>query len=354
MDVVLSGLTYDICHAYIDDIIIFSENLDEHFDRLRAVFGRLHDAGLKLKPSKCFLLQKSVGFLGHVVSGEGIEANPEKIEAIKQWPVPTCVKDVRAWLGLTGYYRRFVKDYAQIAQPLTELLSPAAGFMWEDKAQTAFETLKSALTNPPILAMPTVDGQFTLDTDASDIAIGAVLSQDQNGVERVIAFASKGLSKTERNYSVTRRELLAIVYYLKYFRHYLVNVKFRVRTDHSALVWLRRTPEPIGQQARWIELMENYDFTVEHRPGRAHGNADAMTRIPNMGGDNPLHKTILEVTDRVGDEKTVFRNRPIDRGVATRERLEKRPQRLPKLAKRSASIYKRARRTTPIYATSEK
>jgi transposase InsO family protein len=308
IDMVLSGLTYEICLAYVDDIIIYSKTVDEHRERLRIVFQRLRDAGLKLKPSKCFLLQKSVGFLGHIVSEEGIEANPDKICAIVQWPIPLCVRDVRAWLGLTGYYRRFVKDYAQIVQPLTELLSPSKPFIWSQEAQTSFESLKNALTSPPILVMPTIGDTFTLDTDASDKSIGAVLSQNQNGIERVIAFASKTLSKSERNYSVTRRELLAIIYYLKYFRHYLVNVRFRVRTDHSALLWLRRTPEPTGQQARWIEIMENYNFFVEHRPGRAHGNADAMSRIPaestsdvDRSGEESEHLPEREIYGKLSD-----------------------------------------------------
>ena len=122
--------------------------------------------------------------------------------------------------------------------------------------------------------------EYTLDTDASDFAIGAVLSQKQNGVERVIAYASRSLDKREQNYCVTRRELLAIVHFLKYFKQYLLGRKFKIRTDHAALTWLRKTPDPIGQQARWLEQMEEFDFTIEHRAGTSHGNADAMSRRP--------------------------------------------------------------------------
>ena len=146
VDIVLSGLTYEICLAYIDDIVLFSQTIDEHFVRLRAILGRLRDAGLKLKPSKCFLLQKSVAFLGHVISEGGVAAQPEKIRAVAQWPTPTCVRDIRAWLGLTGYYRKFVQDYARIALPLTELLSPSIPFVWTDRRQVSFETLRNALT----------------------------------------------------------------------------------------------------------------------------------------------------------------------------------------------------------------
>lgn len=223
VDIVLSGLTYEICLAYIDDIILYSQTIEEHFDRLGIMLGRLREAGLKLKSSKCFLLQKSVAFLGHVISGEGIGAQPEKVRTVIQWPVPTCIRDVRAWLELTGYYWKLVKDYAKLALPLKALLSPSVPFEWTVEAQQLFEQLRNALISPPILAMPTAGEVFAHDTDASDNAIGAVLSQNRDGVERVIAFASKTLSKAKRNFSVTRRELLAVVFYLKYFRHYLMN-----------------------------------------------------------------------------------------------------------------------------------
>ena len=151
--------------------------------------------------------------------------------------------------------------------------------------------------------MPTVGDLFTLDTDASDRSIGAVLSQCQGSAERVIAYASKKLSRTEQNYSVTRGELLAIIHYLKYFRHYLLNVRFRVRTDHAALLWLRRVPEPMGQQARWLEVMEEFTFYVEHRPGRSHSNADAMSRAPSGKGRSVVGNACTEsASDGSGDE----------------------------------------------------
>jgi hypothetical protein len=176
VDMVLTGVSYEICLAYLDDVVLFSRTVAEHFDRLKIVLRRLQDAGLKLKPSKCFLLRKSVTFLGHLVSGDGVSAHPDKVSAVKGWPAPTCVRDVRGWLGLTGYYRRFVQNYAKIVTPLTALLSPKVRWVWTEVEQNAFETLKAALTNPPILAMPAAEGLFTLDTDASNTAIGAVLS----------------------------------------------------------------------------------------------------------------------------------------------------------------------------------
>jgi hypothetical protein len=170
-----------------------------------------------------------------------------------------------------------------------------------NECQTAFDRLKEALAIPPVLAMPNDGGHYVLDTDASDFAIGAVLSQEQRGELKVIAYASRRLSPRERNYCVTRREVLAVIYYLKYFRHYLLGTgpPVRVRTDHAAIVWLRRIPEPVGQQARWLELMEEYQLEIEHRPGLRHGNADAMSRdrclntrcCPQVDGPSPAEST---------------------------------------------------------------
>ena len=280
MDVVMSGLHLDVCLVYLDDIILFSRTVDEHLERLVRVLSRLRTAGLKLKPEKCSLMQKSVSFLGHVVSAEGIATDPKKIKTVTEWPVPTSVKEVRSFLGLAGYYRRFVKGYANIAAPLHALTQKDREFKWTDTTQQAFEVLREALTTPPILAMPNDTGEFILDTDASDQTIGAVLSQLQDGAEKVIAYASRKLDKREVNYCITRKELLAIVHSLKYFKQYLLGRRFKIRTDHAPLTWLRRTPDPIGQQARWLEIMEEFDFQVEHRPGTKHGNADAVSRRP--------------------------------------------------------------------------
>jgi RNase H-like domain found in reverse transcriptase/Reverse transcriptase (RNA-dependent DNA polymerase) len=278
MDIVMTGLHMDICLVYLDDIIVYSNSMETHLNRLVTVLERLRSAGLKLKPEKCALFQKSVSFLGHVVSDTGIGTDPQKIKAVVEWPTPTCIKDVRSFLGLAGYYRRFVKDFATIASPLNEVTKKSA-FNWNEREQKAFEKLKYLLTTPPILAMPTDDDEFTIDTDASDYAIGAVLSQKQNGVERVIAYASRALDRRERNYCVTRKELLAVVNFLRFFKQYLLGRCFRIRTDHAALSWLKHTPDPIGQQARWLEQMEEFDYIIEHRPGKSHGNADALSRI---------------------------------------------------------------------------
>ena len=280
MDMILSGLNFDICLVYLDDIIVFSNTTENHLERLALVLSRIQASGLKIKASKTHLLQKSVKFLGHVVSYRGIEPQREKISAVIDWPRPESRKDIKAFLGLCGYYRRFVEGFADIASPLYELLQKGRKFEWNERCDESFERMKSTLTSAPILGVPNDNDSFVLDTDASDEAIGAVLSQNQNGREVVIAFASRRLSPAQRNYCITRRELFAVVSFVKYFRHYILGRTFTVRTDHAALRWLKSVPEPIGQQARWLEQLEEYNFNIEHRAGSRHGNADAMSRRP--------------------------------------------------------------------------
>ena len=280
MDVVMAGLKYEVCLVYLDDIVLFSNSIEEHLVRMRQIFDRLRYANLKLKPSKCHLLRRQVTFLGHVVSEGKLATEPAKIECVQSWPVPENVAEVRSFVGLCSYYRRFVKDFAQVAAPLHALTGNNVHFQWTAECQAAFVELKKLLTTSPVLTMPTDDGEYRLDTDASNLAIGAVLSQIQSGEERVIAYASRMLSGPEKNYCVTRKELLAVVYFLKQFRPYLLGREFTIRTDHSALRWLRSTPEPLGQQARWLERLEEFSYKIEHRPGRRHGNADAMSRRP--------------------------------------------------------------------------
>ena len=280
MDMVMSGLAYEICLVYLDDVIVYSTSLEEHLRRLGLVLDRIKSSGLKIKPSKTHLLKRSVDFLGHVISYRGIQPQADKISAVDNWKRPENVHDVKAFVGLCTYYRRFVDKFADIAAPLYDLLKKGAAFVWSQACEQAFEHLKTALTTAPILGMPNEVDQFVFDTDASNHAVGAVLSQLQNGREVVIAYASRRLSPAERNYCITRRELLAIVVFVKQFRHYILGRRFLIRTDHAALQWLRKVSEPIGQQARWLELLEEYDYDIIRRAGNRHGNADVMSRRP--------------------------------------------------------------------------
>ena len=184
MDLVLAGLNLDIRLVYFDDIIVFSATPEQHLERLKCVFRRLQEANLKLKPSKCCLMQTEVSFLGHIISGEGISTDPEKIKLINEWPAPTNLRQLRGFLGLAGYYRRFVQGYAKIAGPLNNLLKKNQHFDWTADCQSAFDDLKRALASPPVLALPNDDGLFILDTDASEYSMGSLLSQVKTGWRR--------------------------------------------------------------------------------------------------------------------------------------------------------------------------
>ena len=280
METVLRGLQWEECLVYMDDIIVAGDSISQCLDRLENVFERLQEAGLKLKPSKCSFFRKSVQFLGHVVSENGIHTDPEKIAAVKNWPVPKTPKQVRSFLGLCSYYRRFINNFADIARPLHKLTEKTAKYEWTSSCQQAFDYLKQTLTSAPILSYPKPEGQFILDTDASQEAVGAVLSQLQNDTEHVLGYYSKSLSKEERSYCVTRKELLAVVKALKHFHPYLYGRKIILRTDNSAVSWMRSLKAPSGQTARWLESVAEYDLEVHHRAGRSHGNADALSRNP--------------------------------------------------------------------------
>ena len=286
MDLVLQGLNLDICLVYLDDVVIFSSTPEQHLERLEVVFQRLQSANLKLKPSKCCLMQTKITFLGHVISAEGVATDPEKIRLITDWPVPTNLRQLRGFLGLAGYYRKFVGGFSRIATPLNELTKKGRSFVWTRDSQGAFEALKEALSTPPVLCLPNEEGNLILDTDASDRSIGAVLSQVQEGCERVVAYAGRTLNSNEVNYCITRKELLAIVYFTKHFRQYLLGRRFIARTDHAALSWLRKMDRPVGQNARWMEQLEEYTFDVEHRRGKSHSNADSISRHPCLNNPN--------------------------------------------------------------------
>ena len=214
MELFLRGLRWERCLVYLDDVIVFGKTFEQALENLEEVFSRFQSANFKLKPKKCHLFRKEVNFLGHIVSGDGIRCDPSKISAVKDWETPTSVAEVRSFLCLASYYRKFIKEFATIASPLHDLLRKNSKFVWTDTCQEAFSTLKERLTGAPVLAYPEGEGQFILDTDASGYGIGAVLSQVQEGQEKVIAYASKALNKSQRRYCTTYRELLAAVVFI--------------------------------------------------------------------------------------------------------------------------------------------
>ena len=301
MDKILRGLEYKIALAYLDDIIAFGQTIEECLDRLSIIFDRLRQAGLKLKPKKCFLFKREILYLGHVVSYKGVSCDPEKVEAIARWNPPRTTKQVRTFVGTVGYYKRFIKDYAEICRPLYNLTKASVKFEWSPECEEAFQTLKQRLMTAPIMGYPREEGQYILDTDASGFAIGAVLSQlqtDSNGAtsERVISYASRVLKPQETRYCARRRELLAIVDFVKHFRAYLYGRTVIIRTDHASLKYIRTLKDVNDQFARWIERLEECDYSIEVRKGAKHSNADGLSRY-ECGGKKCICLGVQEMEE---------------------------------------------------------
>ena len=280
IETVLAGLNWKICLIYLEDIIIIGRTFEEMIKNLDMVLGKLQEAGLKLKPRKCQLFCEEVEFLGHIISQDGVRTDPKKTKVVQDWPQPENLHTLRSFLGFCSYYRRFIPRFSELAKPHHRLCEKGQKFIWSDECENAFKILKQKIVASPVLAHPDFSKEFIIDTDASDLAIGAVLSQKFDGQERVIAYASRTLTKSERRYCVTRKELLALVYFVKYFRHYLYGKAFTARTDHGSLKWLMSFKNPEGQVARWLEVLSTYNIKIEHRPGRLHRNADGLSRIP--------------------------------------------------------------------------
>jgi len=221
MTTALSGIQGIRCLVYLDDVIVFGENLGVHNERLREVFDRMRKYNLKLQPDKCEFLRKEVSYLGHVIRQTGVKPDEKRIEAVRDYPEPKTTRELKGFLGLAGYYRRFIPNFSKISKPLTELLKKNTPYIWNDKTENAFITLKTLLMTEPLLQYPDFTRPFVLTTDASNDAIGAVLSQGPIGKDLPIAYASRTLNNAERNYPTVEKELLAIVWGCKYFRQYL-------------------------------------------------------------------------------------------------------------------------------------
>jgi hypothetical protein len=249
MTSVLHGYCYKICLLYLDDIIVMGKTYEENIARLDLILTRLQAANLKIKPAKCNLFQKELNFLGHHISSSGISTSKSKVEKIVSWATPMSPEHVKSFLGLAAYYRRFIKGFAEIAAPLYKMTTVnKQDFMWNSECEFAFNHLKTKLTEAPILTYPDFSDQaneYILAVDASNYSIGAVLSQVQQGMEKVICYGSRALSKTERNYCVTRKEMLALVYFLEEYRCFLLGKHFTVKTDNIALKWLRNARKKI-------------------------------------------------------------------------------------------------------------
>lgn len=277
-DVVLAGLLGKLCHVYLDDIIIFSDSFEDHLRHIENVLVRLKEAGLKLKPSKCQFLKPEVKYLGHIISPNGVRPDPEKVWCVREFPRPRNVKEIRQFLGLVGYYRRHIANFAALARPLTRLTSKSTRFGWNAAAEEAFLTLKQRLVQAPVLRFPDFSKPFILSTDASKHAVGAILSQLFDGEEHPVAYASRQLSGAEQKYGATEQECLAVVWGIRHFRCYLYGRRFSVVTDCRSLKWLMNTRDPSSRLARWNLLLQEYDMEIVHKAGKMNQNADALSR----------------------------------------------------------------------------
>jgi len=312
--------------CYLDDTLVHSATVTGHFIALRRVLEAHRSAGLKLQPSKCKWFATEVTYVGHQISAQGVAPMPKYLEAVKEWPMPRTLTELRAFLGKTGYYRRFIKDYAAIARPLTDATKAALivqpdGTKINPPGKTPLEitkamqgshqALKSALCSSPILAFPRFcrDSPFIVDTDWSheNNAIGGVLSQVQDRKERVIAYGAKKLTPSQSNYAATKGELFAIIFFLRHWRYFLQWQPFILRTDHRALVWIKTMEAPTGMVARWLDTLANFEFTPVYRKGSAHGNADGLSRASH----------ITEMIDGPSEDDVIFSIGPGDPTAAT-------------------------------------
>lgn len=292
MDDVLREHIGKICHVYIDDIIIFGDTLEEHLQNLETVFKTLKSANFRIQPDKSEFLKNDVEFLGFIVSKNGLKPNPKKIEAIQRYPQPKSLKELRMFLGLAGYYRRFIKDYAKLAKPLTNLLRGEDGHRriskhesknfkinFDDEQIQAFNVIRNILSSDDVLISPDFTKPFILTTDASDKALGAVLSQLTQDGERPISFISKSLSRTEENYATNEKELLAIVWSLNSFRNFIYGAKITIYTDHMPLTFAISPKNVNAKLKRWKAYIEEHDYTMFYKKGKSNVVADALSRV---------------------------------------------------------------------------
>jgi len=281
MDKLLGDLPF--VRVYLDDIIVFSESIEEHLEHLEVVLDRISKYNLKIKIAKCHFLQPEIELLGHLVSAEGVKVDPKKIEKIQNIPIPTNVTEVRSFLGLAGYYRRFIYNFAGIATPLHTATSVKRKFAWDEEMDQSFQKLKKAMTSPPVLAYPDFEKPFIVETDASKVGVSAVLTQkNEKGEVHPVQFTSRTMTPTERNYSACDRETLAVIFGLRQYRVYLLSTEpFTLITDHKALKNTFKKKDVHGRLARWLDFLAEYEYVVQHRPGKDNIPPDFLSRIDN-------------------------------------------------------------------------
>jgi hypothetical protein len=269
--------------VYIDDLNIYSTNFEQHMVHLRNILEKCKKYGLKLKKEKCKFACEELEFLGHVVGKKGLAPDDRKIDAVLEYPPPKDQTGVRAFLGMTGFYRQFIQNYSELTRPITELLKKNVHFKWTEECQEAFEMLKDCLISSPILIMPNDKDLFTVMTDASDFALGAVLAQERDNKDLVVAYASKKLNPAEVRYHINEKEGMAVMWALhKKYRRYLHGRHFRVITDSLTVTAMIQKTIPVNMRvARWVMILQEYSFDMIHRAGKWNTLADGLSRNPD-------------------------------------------------------------------------
>lgn len=280
--------------TYLDDIIICSTTFEEHLSLLAEVKNRLKEANLTINLKKCDFFKTSLKFLGYIVGNNSLSTDPDKVSTMVNYPRPTTVTEVKRFVGLCSWYRRFLKDFSTLVAPITALMKGSKKndkIPWSDEAEEAFLKIKQALVSAPILSQPDFSKEFTIQCDASNVGLGGVLTQVLEGEERVIAYASRTLSRAEKNYGVTEKELLALLFCIEKFRPYIEGVRFKCITDHYSLLWLNNLKNPTGKLARWAVKLRQHNFELIHRKGSSNVVPDALSRIPIQESVNVLFTT---------------------------------------------------------------
>lgn len=320
LDNILRDLIGKCCYVYIDDIIIFGEDEETHLNNIKKVFETLEKANMKVQINKCEFFKNEVEYLGFIVSSEGIKTNPKKVEAIKNFPYPKTLKDLRSFLGMSGFYRRFIKDYAKLAKPLTALLRGEEGRMSKTmsaktpiilspQAIEAFNKIKSTLTSSEVmLQYPDYKKDFHLTTDASNFALGAVLEQDK----KPIVFISRTLNKAEEHYATNEKEMLAIVWALKSLRNYLYgSAAIKIYTDHQPLTYALSNKNTNSKLKRWKAILEEYNYEMKYKSGSSNVVADALSRPAQDIQVNSM--TVTQHSDKSSSQNLIpFTDAPIN------------------------------------------
>lgn len=302
MNEVLGEVRDKYAIAYLDDVIVYSKTAEEHLAHLKDILNRLRKAGLKLKSSKCDFFKREIHYLGHVINKDGIRPEEEKVKAIKELPPPRTVRDVRSFIGMASFYRRYVPNFAELARPLTALTKKNAKFCFGTEAREAFIALKSKLIEAPVLAYPNIEKPYKLYTDASDKAVGAMLTQEYPEGERVIQYISHQLSGSRLNWPTIEKECFSIVYGITKLRHFLLGAKFTVYSDHKPLRTLFTSEMRNTRVQRWAILLSEYGCDIEYTPGKKNICADLMSRLWRPEEEdtdlNPLSLDVINSDDK--------------------------------------------------------